>query len=142
MKLASSYFLAPAALALALLSAPVSGGDPEVIYAPADQAEFKEVVPGIAKNVIWGDHDQGPYGAYTRFDPGVDNGRHIHSNDVWLMVLDGAYIYSDEDGEKRVSAGQFLRIPGGHVHYSGGDETEGALFYEESSGAFDLLAVE
>lgn len=142
MKQASLYFLAPATLILALLCAPVSGGDSGVVYVPADKADFEQVIPGIAKAVLWGDHDEGPYGAYTRFDPGVDNGVHIHTSDVWLMVLKGAYVYRDDNGEKRVSAGQFIRIPGGHVHYSGGDETDGALFYEESSGAFDLVAAE
>ena len=33
--------------------------------------------------------------------------------------------------------GDFLRVPGGHKHFSGGDKTEGALFYEQASGKFD-----
>jgi hypothetical protein len=33
----------------------------------------------------------------------------------------------------------FLRVPGGHKHWSGGDKKLGALFYEESSGKFDLV---
>ena len=35
--------------------------------------------------------------------------------------------------------GDFLRVPGGHKHWSGGDKKEGAIFYEESSGKFDLI---
>ena len=45
----------------------------------------------------------------------------------------------DEAGEKRVGPGDFLRVPGGHKHWSGGDKKEGALFYEEASGKFDLI---
>ena len=30
-------------------------------------------------------------------------------------------------------------IPGDHKHWSGGDKTEGALFYQEGSGKFDLI---
>jgi hypothetical protein len=30
-------------------------------------------------------------------------------------------------------------VPGGHKHWSGGDKKEGAIFYEESSGKFDLI---
>jgi len=48
-------------------------------------------------------------------------------------------MYKDDDGEKRVGPGDFLRVPGGHKHWSGGDKTEGALFYEEGSGKFDLI---
>jgi hypothetical protein len=39
-----------------------------------------------------------------------------------------------------VLAGDFIRIPGRHKHWSGGDAKEGALFYEESSGKFDLVS--
>ena len=56
------------------------------------------------------------------------------------MVLKGAYLYRDDAGEKRVAAGEFIRIPGKHKHWSGGDSTEGALFYQESSGKVRPLA--
>ena len=34
---------------------------------------------------------------------------------------------------------RFIRIPGGTKHWSGGDAKEGALFYEEGQGKFDLI---
>ena len=58
---------------------------------------------------------------------------------MWIAVVKGAYLYKDGDGEKRVGPGDFLRVPGGHQHWSGGDKSEGALFYEEGSGKFDLI---
>jgi quercetin dioxygenase-like cupin family protein len=64
---------------------------------------------------------------------------HIHTSDVWLVVIKGAYLYKDEVAEKRVGPGDFIRIPGGHKHWSGGDKAEGALFYQEGSGKFDLI---
>jgi len=110
-----------------------------LIFMPADQATFKDVVPGVSKAVLWGDHNKGPYGAFTKFVPGHDVGMHTHTHDVWLVVLKGAYLYKDAAGEKRVGPGDFIRIPGRHKHWSGGDAQEGALFYEESSGKFDLV---
>jgi quercetin dioxygenase-like cupin family protein len=110
-----------------------------VVYASADKAAYKEVAPGISKSVLWGDHDKAAYGAYTRFAPGADAGMHTHSSDVWILVIKGAYVYKDEAGEKRVGPGDFIRIPAKHKHSSGGDKKEGALFYEESSGKFDLV---
>jgi mannose-6-phosphate isomerase-like protein (cupin superfamily) len=110
-----------------------------LIFVPADKATFKEAVPGVSKAVVWGDHDKGPYGAFTKFVPGFDVGMHMHTNDVWIVVLKGAYLYKDDAGEKRVGLGDFIRIPGRHKHWSGGDAREGALFYEESSGKFDLV---
>lgn len=110
-----------------------------VIFVPADKANFKEVIPGVSKAVLWGNHDKGPYGAFTKFAPGFDAGMHTHTNDVLIVVLKGAYVYKDDAGEKRVGSGGFIRIPGGRKHWSGGDTKEGALFYEESSGKFDLV---
>ena len=110
-----------------------------LIFVPADKATFKEMVPGVSKAVLWGDHAQGPYGAFTKFVAGFDAGRHTHTNDVWIVVLKGAYLYKDDAGEKRVGPGDFIRIPGRRKHWSGGDAKEGTLFYEESSGKFDLV---
>jgi quercetin dioxygenase-like cupin family protein len=87
------------------------------------------------------DSNMGAHGTFTKFAPGTDSGMHTHTNDVWIVVLKGAYLYKDDAGEKRVGAGDFLRVPGGHKHWSGGDAKEGALFYEESSGKFDLIPV-
>jgi len=111
----------------------------ELVFASLDRADFKEMMPGVSRAVLWGNSDIGPYGAFTKMVPGFDAGTHTHTNDVWLVVLQGAYLYKDAAGEKRVGAGDFLRIPGRMKHWSGGDSKEGALFYEESSGKFDLV---
>jgi quercetin dioxygenase-like cupin family protein len=109
----------------------------EVIYASADSATYEERFPGVSMAVVWGDPDKGAHGMFTKFVPGYDAGMHTHTNDVWLVVLKGAYLYRDEAGDKRVGPGEFIRIPGGHKHWSGGDQAEGALFYSEGSGKFD-----
>ena len=73
-----------------------------LLFVPADRATFKEVVPGVSKAVLWGDHDKGPYGAFTKFVPGHDVGMHTHTHDVWLVVLKGAYLYKDAAGAGRL----------------------------------------
>lgn len=102
-------------------------------YSPAGDTAGVLAVP------LWGHANSGAHATFSKFAPGYDAGVHIHTNDVWLVVVKGAYLYKDEDGEKRVGVGDFIRIPGGHKHWSGGDKKEGALFYEESSGKFDLI---
>ena len=111
----------------------------KVIFASPAQAKFTEVGKGSSMAPIWGDSTMGAHGVFTKFVPGFDAGMHTHTNDVWLVVLKGAYLYKDDAGEKRVAAGDFIRVPGGHKHWSGGDKKEGALFYSESSGKFDLI---
>jgi quercetin dioxygenase-like cupin family protein len=111
----------------------------KVVYVSSSQASYTTMNKGVSSAKIWGDADKGANASFTKFDPGQDNGMHTHTNDVWIVVLKGAYLYKDDAGEKRVAAGDFLRVPGGHKHWSGGDAKEGALFYAESSGKFDLI---
>src|SRR3954466_4015061 len=111
----------------------------KVVFASPDQAKFTEMGKGSSMAAIWGDANMGAHATYTKFEPAFDAGMHTHTNDVWIVVIKGAYLYKDEDGEKRVGPGEFIRVPGGHKHWSGGDKKEGALFYEEGSGKFDLI---
>jgi quercetin dioxygenase-like cupin family protein len=111
----------------------------EVVYVSSNNATFTEKFPGVSMAVLWGNPDKGAHGTFTKFAPGYDAGTHTHTSDVWLVVLKGAYMYKDEAGDKRVGPGEFIRIPGGHKHWSGGDPTEGALFYQEGAGKFDKL---
>jgi quercetin dioxygenase-like cupin family protein len=116
-------------------------GKKNVIYVAADKATFSQspTAAGVSMAVLWGDPNKGPHGTFTKFEPGYDAGMHTHTSDVWIAVIKGAYLYKDDEGEKRVGPGDFLRVPGGHKHWSGGDKSEGALFYEEGSGKFDLI---
>jgi quercetin dioxygenase-like cupin family protein len=111
----------------------------EAIYATADKATYKPSGAGVSMATLWGDPDKGAHGTFTKFEPGFDAGMHTHTSDVWIVGIKGAYLYKDDAGEKRVGPGEFLRVPGGHKHWSGGDKTEGALFYEEASGKFDNI---
>jgi len=115
-------------------------GKGKVIFVAADQANYQSAGKGVSGAAIWGDPSKGAHGTFTKFDPGFDAGMHTHPNEETLVVIKGAYLYKDDAGEKRVAAGDFLRVPAGHKHWSGGDKTEGALFYEESPGKFDTIA--
>lgn len=111
----------------------------KVIFVSSAKADYKPLSKGVSAAAIWGDSDKAAHATFSKFDPGQDNGMHTHTNDTWIVVLKGAYLYKDDAGEKRVGPGDFIRVPGGHKHWSGGDKTEGALFYEEGSGKFDLI---
>ena len=113
----------------------------ELAFISADQAKFKEVAQGASMASLWGNYETGAYGGLTRFVPGFDAGMHTHTNDVRIVVIKGAYLYKDAAGEKRVGPGDFLLIPGGTKHWSGGDAKEGALFFDEMDGKFDLIPV-
>ena len=127
------------AIVVALVGVAQAQKGKQVIYASSEHGTYKPA-NGVAMNVITGDPDKGAHATFTKFEPGYDAGMHTHTNDVSLVVIKGAYLYKDEAGEKRVGPGEFLFVPGGHKHWSGGDKTEGALFYEEGSGKFDRIS--
>ena len=141
----SIYVLGVAlALTLAWSIAQMQGQDDKdkVLYVAAAKASFTPMPNSNGKVTtapIWGDANEGAFASFTKFAPGYDAGWHTHTADVSIVVVKGAYLYKDEAGEKRVAAGDFLRVPGGHKHWSGGDKKEGALFYTQGSGKFDLI---
>jgi len=136
----AALFIVAASVGVARAQKESSTNKKGVIYVVAEQATFKQSpAAGVSMAVLWGDPDKGAHGTFTKFAPGYDAGMHTHTSDVWIVVIKGAYLYKDEAGERRVGPGDFLRVPGGHKHWSGGDKTEGALFYEEGSGKFDTI---
>ena len=116
--------------------------DDKVVFVDPGKANFS-LMPGgnggVMTAPIRGDATAGAFAAFTKFPPGYDAGWHTHTNDVSIVVIKGAYLYKDEAGARRVGPGDFLRVPGGHKHWSGGDKKEGGLFYTESPGKFDLI---
>ncbi len=114
----------------------------KVVYVSSEKSTYTpRPGGGPAMHILRGDPDKGSHATFTKFEPGFDAGMHTHTNDVSCVVIKGAYLYKDEAGEKRVGPGEYIFIPGGHKHWSGGDKTEGALFYQEGSGKFDLIPV-
>ena len=137
----TALLIVVASLGVAQAQKESSKNEKDVIYAAAEQVTFSPspTAAGVSMAVLWGDPNKGPHGTFTKFAPGYDAGMHTHTSDVWLVVIKGAYLYKDDEVEKRVGPGDFLRVPGGHKHWSGGDKAEGALFYQEGSAKFDLI---
>ena len=109
----------------------------------SEKAEYKEAVPGASRAIISGDPDKGAYRAFTKFAPGTLHAMHTHPNEIWIVVLKGAYIHKNEKGEEtRVEPGCAFHIPAGEKHASSGDPKEGVLMFEESSSKFGMDMVD
>lgn len=120
-------------------SAPAASPE-KVVYASSATVDYASVPDSrITVAPMFGDANaDAPHGEFITFPPNFDaGGWHVHTNTVNLVVLKGAYIYRDENGEKRVGPGEFIRIPGGHRHWSGSDATEGAVFYSHLEARMD-----
>jgi quercetin dioxygenase-like cupin family protein len=140
LRIASLAALVVAGIALGMQVSAQDGGK-SVVHVSSKDAKWS---PGPAKGVetiaLRGDMEKGPHCMFARFEPGADHGWHTHTNDVTLVVLEGAYLFKDEHGKQtRVAAGEYLFVPGGLKHWSGGDPKEGAIFFQESPGKFDLV---
>ena len=109
----------------------------------SETAKYTEAVPGVSRAVISGDPDKGAYRAFTKFAPGTVHAMHTHPNEIWIVVLKGAYIQKLENGEEtRVGPGCAFHIPAGEKHASSGDAKEGVLMLEESSEKFGMEFVD
>src|ERR1700719_3749944 len=138
----AAFIIAVASVGVVQAQKESSKDNKKVIYVAAEHATFKQSpTAGVSMAVLWGDADKGAHATFTKFAPGYDAGMHTHTNDVWIVVLKGAYLYKDDVIDKRLVVGSrsFLRVPAGMKHWSGDDPKEGALFYEESSGKFDSI---
>ncbi len=69
----------------------------------------------VFMQTLVGAMDTSPHATFTKFDPRFDAGMHTHTNDVSIVVVKGAYLYTDEAGEKRVGPGEYLFVPGGNT---------------------------
>jgi quercetin dioxygenase-like cupin family protein len=115
-----------------------------VVYVSSAKASYAKVPETqITAAQLFGDANaDAAHGEFITFPPNLDTGGwHVHTNTVNLVVLKGAYIYRDKSGEKRVGPGEFIRIPGGHRHWSGSDEKEGAVFYMHQQAKMDQRPV-
>ena len=85
----------------------------KVIYVSANEANYQAMAtnPNASTAAIFGDANKGAHATFSKFAPGYDAGMHTHTNDVWIVGVKGAYLYKDEDGEKRIGPGVFLRLP-------------------------------
>ena len=129
------------AFSIAWIAGATGSQDRKVVFVDSAKAEFKPApAPGASIALVWGDMDKGPFGAFVKFEPGAKFDNHSHSSDLHLAVIKGAYLYKGAKGEeRRAGPGCFMSTPSGDHHWSGGDEKEGALFYMESSGKFDMM---
>jgi quercetin dioxygenase-like cupin family protein len=106
-------------------------------------AKYVEAIPGVMRAVLSGDPEKGAYRAFTKFAPGTVHPMHTHPNEIWIVVIKGAYIQTNEKGEEtRVGPGCAFHIAAGEKHASAGDAKEGVVMLEESTEKFGMEPVE
>jgi anti-sigma factor ChrR (cupin superfamily) len=96
--------------------------------------------PGVKIATLWGDHQNGAFGAFLKLPAGFAAPLHSHAHDMKLVIVSGTYIQGPEGKpEFRLGPGSYLMQPGGdYRHTTSCDPASECLFFVESDGAFDL----
>ena len=138
-------------LAAAVRAHGTEGVTPKVATAPvpiaASDLNWTDLdpvgAPGVKIAVLWGDLQNGPFGAFFKLPAGFAAPVHTHTHDMKLVIVSGTYIQGpDGQQEFRLGPGSYLMQPGGNYrHTTSCDEASECLFFVESNGAFDLHTV-
>lgn len=116
---------------------PISSADLNWIDLDPDGA------PGAMIATLWGNHQNGAFGAFFRLPPGFNAPLHFHTHDMKLVIVSGTYVQGPEGQQEfRLGPGSYLLQPGGsYRHTTSCDQASECLFFVESDGAFDFHAV-
>ena len=93
---------------------------------------------------LWGDWMKGgPYGVLVKFDAGLMNPMHKHSQDLKIVVVSGTFVHQPKGGaEAKLGPGSYLMQAGGQYHISGCAAGAECEFFMTSSDKFDMTPAE
>jgi len=113
----------------------------DVIW-PADNVKWEAgPLPGTHVAKLWGDWMKGgPYGVLVKFEAGLMNPLHKHTQSLKIVVISGTFVHQPEGGtETRLGPGSYLMQAGGRNHISGCAAGAECEFFMTSSDKFDLI---
>ncbi|MGG5291521.1 cupin domain-containing protein [Pseudomonas shirazensis] len=136
-----------AGLTLTSLVATAQAGEEKLISVPDSAALSWKDVAGTNGAVSYANVEgdifgKGAYSAFVKFNKGVDNGLHTHSQTLPTVVLKGTF-YAVIDGKRtEYPAGAYYKLPANLVHESGCTAAADCLLFQYQADAFDLNPVE
>ncbi len=110
----------------------------------ADELKWTEMGTGPIKTaVLWGDMNQGAYGAMVKFPAGLMHPLHTHSADIRMVVVSGTFLYQPKKApQKKFGPGSYLLVPANAKHASGCAADADCICFMEQSAKFDMTPVE
>ena len=136
---AGAFLLAVSAFA----AAPKSGqaAKKDVIWT-ADALKWEDgPVKGTHVVKLWGDWMKGgPYGVLVKFDAGLMNPLHKHTQSLKIVVISGTFVHQPAGGaETKLGPGSYLMQAAGMNHVSGCAAGTDCEFFMTSADKFDLI---
>jgi hypothetical protein len=109
---------------------------------PADAIKWEAgPLKGTQVAKLWGDWMKGgPYGVLVKFDAGLMNPLHKHTQTLKIVVLSGTFVHQPAGGvETKLGPGSYLVQAGGQNHVSGCAPGADCEFFMTSGDKFDLI---
>ncbi|MDP9360064.1 MAG: DUF4437 domain-containing protein [Acidobacteriota bacterium] len=109
---------------------------------PADAIKWEDgPLKGSHVAKLWGDWMKGgPYGVLVKFDAGLMNPLHKHTQSLKIVVLSGTFVHQPAGGvETRLGPGSYLMQASGMNHVSGCAPGADCEFFMTSGDKFDLI---
>jgi anti-sigma factor ChrR (cupin superfamily) len=144
--LASSVLVQPAGPARAAQATPTGSTQPT--FLPAGDVKWTDLdptgAPGVKIADLWGNHANGPFGAFLKLPAGFAVPLHTHTHTMKVVFLSGTYVQApDGKAEVRLGPGGYMLQPGGNYrHVTSCDKASDCVLFVESDGPFDLKVVE
>ena len=132
-----AFTISPAAMA-AKAAKPAAK---DVVW-PADAIKWEAgPLKGTHVAKLWGDWMKpGPYGVLVKFEAGLMNPLHKHTQTLKIVVLSGTFVHQPAGGaETRLGPGSYLLQAGGQNHVSGCAPGADCEFFMTSADKFDLI---
>lgn len=119
-----------------------------LVVMPSDDVKWTDLdpkgAPGVKIADLWGNHENGAFGALLKLPAGFAAPLHTHTSDMRVVIVSGIYIQAPEGRpEFRLGPGSYFFQPGGdYRHTTSCDKGADCVFFVESQGKFDLKTVE
>ena len=96
---------------------------------------------GVRVAKLWGDWLKGgPYGVLVKFDAGLMNPLHKHTQSLKIVVVSGTFVHQPAGGaETKLGPGSYLVQAGGLNHISGCAPGAECEFFLTAADKFDLI---
>ena len=91
----------------------------------------------IAK--LWGNRDQGAYGALFKLPPGFQVGSHAHTSDYNAINLTGTWVHTMNGETKELPVGSYVMQPGGQFHADACKGPEECILFIQQDAKGDFI---
>ena len=111
-----------ALIGVSLLSMSVQAAPSKEVVWPAGAIKWEPgPLPGVHVAKLWGDWMKGgPYGVLVKFNAGIMNPLHKHTQTLKIVVVSGTFVHQPKGGtETKLGPGSYLLQAAGQWHVSG-----------------------